>query len=70
MKVGLNVQMLDRLIRELQQTHDANFPLTPMIEDPREVLLTDHWPKMSQPAEFGTRRTAGWLLPRNEAFRS
>jgi hypothetical protein len=49
MRIGLDVQMLDRLIRELRATHDANFPLMPLIEDPCEVLLTDHWPKMSQP---------------------
>jgi hypothetical protein len=49
MRIGLNVQMLDRLIRELQATHDANFPDTPLIENSDELLLTDYWRKMSQP---------------------
>jgi hypothetical protein len=41
--------MLDRLIHELQATHDANFPDTPLIEDPRELLLTDYWRKNESP---------------------
>jgi hypothetical protein len=38
MRIGLNVKMLDRLIAELQATHDANFPQTPLIEDPHELI--------------------------------
>jgi hypothetical protein len=49
MRIGLNVQMLDRLIREIRETHNANFPDTPLIEDPREFLLTDYLRKKSHP---------------------
>lgn len=41
MRIGLNVQLLSKWIRELRATHDANFPDEPLIVDPREVMLDE-----------------------------
>jgi hypothetical protein len=60
LRIGLNVQMLDRLIRELQVTHDANFPDTPLIENRHELLLTDYWKPFRWPfAVSPTGKRAG-----------